>query len=149
MHKFMIFTGVLTILFSAFFITAATTDLLSESDPEVETLLAVIVFFSMTGILGFYLAIAHFFRNRRKEKEQKERQILKVIASKGGRVTPVEIAAETNLIIDEAKAALDQLCKSGAGQLQVTENGNMVYVFEGVLSSQEKNTAKSPLDVKL
>lgn len=143
----MMFTGVLTILFSVFFITAATTDLVSESDPEVETLMAVIVFFSITGILGLYLAVVHFIRNRKKEKEQKERQVLKVITSKRGCVTPVEVAAETNLIIDEAKAMLDQLCKSGAGQLQVTENGNMVYVFEGVLSSQEKNTAKSPLDV--
>ncbi len=138
MNQFMIVLGAIMILFSAFFITAAATDLLTEPEPEMETLLAVIGFFSVTGMAGLYITVVNTVKHRRKKREQRHRKVLKVVAAMGGRVTPVQIAAETNLIIHDAKAILDQLCKTGMGRIRVTEDGNQVYEFKDFLNGFPK-----------
>lgn len=137
MYKFLFILGAMITLVSAFFVTAATTDLLTESGPDFEILMAVIIFFSLTGIFGLYLTISNLVRHRRKKSEQKQKQVLKVIKAKGGRVMPVEIAAQTNLLIDEAQKILDQLCRMGICRSEMTEGGKPVYIFKAFLPGDE------------
>jgi hypothetical protein len=78
--------------------------------------------------------------------EQRERQILSLAERSGGKITPLELAQETNLPLKDAKGLLEALCQRGTAEVEVTEEGNLVYVFRGFLSEQEKASSKSPLD---
>ncbi len=79
--------------------------------------------------------------------KHRELVILDIIKRKGGRITPVEIAAETKLSIEDAKNELETLCDKGAAELQVTGDGNLVYVFRGFVPEYEKLSSKPPTDL--
>ena len=102
-----------------------------------------------TGILWVAaLCWALFFaRPRAKEPERRERMLLNLLKSMGGRGTPTEIAAGSSFSAEEAKDELDLLCEKGLAELQVTDGGNLVYTLLGVLSDAEKRSGRSPLDV--
>jgi hypothetical protein len=42
---------------------------------------------------------------------------------------------------------LEALCNQGMAQLQVTDTGSLVHVFEGFLSETENATSKNALDL--
>lgn len=102
-----------------------------------------------TGILWFVaLGWAIFYKNPKYlAGKDLELRLLEVIRGKGGRVTPIEIAAATGLNVDRAKEELEGFCNRGAAELHVTDGGSFVYVFRGFLSETEKLSAKSPMDV--
>ncbi len=102
-----------------------------------------------TGILWFAaLGWAIFYKDPRHLKgKEKEQWLLNIIQEKGGRVTPLEIAAETKMSLDQAKEELDGFCNIGAAELQITDAGNSIYVFRGFLTYSEKMSSKSPLEV--
>lgn len=148
MTIFLIILGFIVGALSSFFVIAAIADLIGgKSDTEPGILIGLLVFFSLTGFGGFYLAITKIMKNKKTSSELREQKILEVIISKGGRVTPVEIAAQTNLNVTDAKKELDKLCNSGAGEIQVTSEGNIVYVFQGIITDEDRITAKSALDI--
>lgn len=131
--------GLAVVLFSAFFVIAALVDLISGvADTETSVLVGLLVFFTLTGVGGFYMAANSREKSRKQAEERMEREILLLIASKGGRIAPFEIAAETDLSAGEAQAYLDKLCSDGMGTLQVTEEGNLIYVFKGATASAER-----------
>jgi predicted transcriptional regulator len=84
------------------------------------------------------MIVANGLRKRKKDKLRKEKAVLRIIASKGGRVMPVEIAAETNLLLDEAQKLLNRLCSKGRGELKILKNGTAVYVFEEFFFPEEE-----------
>ncbi len=141
----MIFGGLLA-LFSSLLVVVASVDLVTGSaDTEPSVLWGILVFFSLTTALGGYLAVKSRQRRIRKRRDRREKKILKAIARAGGRVTPFELAAETDLSVDKAREYLDRLCELGMGELHVTDSGSLVYVFRGSLSEADKATARSPL----
>ena len=71
-----------------------------------------------------------------------EARLLRVAQSKGGRVTPIEIALECGTSIDVATAALDQLVMRGHAELAVADEGSTLYVLRGFLSVAEKAEAE-------
>lgn len=143
---FMIFGGLLA-LFSSFLVIVASVDLVSGSaDTEPSVLWGILVFFSLTTVLGGYMAVKSRRQRIRKRQERREKKILKAIARAGGRVTPFELAAETDLSVDKAREYLDRLCELGMGELHVTDSGGLVYVFRGSLSDADKASARSPLE---
>ena len=101
-----------------------------------------------TGILWVVaLCWAIFFaRPKDREHERKERMLLNMLRSMGGSATPVEIAASTKLSTEEAKRELELLCDKGLAEVRLTDDGNLVFTVLGLLSDQERRTAKSPLD---
>lgn len=146
MHRLMMVVGVVIVLFSAFLVVSASIDLIGgESDTETSVLVGLLVFFSLAGLGGLYMTANSRRRGKRRAEQRMEREILRVIAARGGRVTPFEIAAETDLSTAEAQAYMDKLCTDGMGELQVTSEGYLVYVFRGAASRAEKATAASPL----
>ena len=101
----------------------------------------------MTFIGGIYLFIRSISKNKRHQQEKQERQILKLIAKNKGSITPEEIAADSSITISEARDFLDNLCKNGAGEIRITEQGRMLYYFFGFISPLEKETAKNAFEI--
>jgi len=105
-------------------------------------------FLFLSGAFGgstYFIAWCHA-RRRQLAEHIVERQVLQLIKAKKGRVTPLEIAADTTLAADDAKACLQRLCVKGFGEERVTENGALVYVFDGFLSDDQKQDAPRLLE---
>jgi len=147
-YKFQSFIGFIILLFSIFFIMAAIGDLLhpDETDTAFGVLMGLLVFFLVTAIGGIYMFIIGILKNKRHQNEKQEREILKLIAKNKGSITPEEIAASSSRTLTEARAFLDTLCQNGAGEIRVTEEGQILYYFFGFISPLEKETAKNVLD---
>ncbi len=145
MQNLKIVTGILITAFSSLMIMAATGDIFGESENEKGIIIGLLIFFMFFAAGGLYLTISSWRKKKNSATESIEREILGIIKSKGGRITPFEIASETSMSIDKAKSALVQMCEKGYGETQVTEDGNIVYVFY-IPSVEEKASAKNPLD---
>ncbi|MBN2737516.1 MAG: hypothetical protein JXR70_11085 [Spirochaetales bacterium] len=66
-----------------------------------------------------------------------EKSILKVASNNKGRLTVLELANETDLSIEEAKSALDQMAAKGYVELKVSENGLILYEFPDFAHSHD------------
>ena len=74
-------------------------------------------------------------------RRDQEKEILNLASSKGGRITALQTAGSTSLTIEEAKNALDSMVKEGYAQLNVEENGTLMYEFSEFLSDKEIKTS--------
>lgn len=98
----------------------------------------ILIFFSCTSAGGLYLTFSSIQKKRIKEKEKKEREILRIAARKGGRITPVEVAANSEYSLEDAKLSLDDMCKKGFAEIELTESGELVYLVRGIISDDQK-----------
>lgn len=57
------------------------------------------------------------------------REILKVAQASGGEVSLMEVAAETTLSIEESRVFLEELVTEGLAQMDVDEEGVILYRF--------------------
>ncbi|MEZ4527138.1 MAG: winged helix-turn-helix domain-containing protein [Desulfobacterales bacterium] len=148
-HRIVSVFGALMALFSIFFCCMAVYDLMhpETTDTEPGVLIGLFVFFFLTAAVGIYLFVSASRKSRQGGMEKSEREILALIAEKGGRITPHEIALNTRLTVAEAKIHLDRMCADGSGELQITPEGNMVYVFFTFLSEREKMSARNVLEL--
>lgn len=62
-----------------------------------------------------------------------ENTILKLARKFRGKLTPLELAANSSLSLDEADKALEELVKKGYANMTVTDEGNILYEFPGFL----------------
>lgn len=141
--------GFIAALFSLLFCWMAIYDLLNpgNTDTEPGVLIGLLIFFSITLGAGIFMMLKGSWRYKRRKYEKIEREILSLIAQKGGRITPEEIALNSQMSVEDAKVHLDRMCENGSGELQVTESGRLVYVFLGFITADEKKSARSALDV--
>ena len=56
-------------------------------------------------------------------------EILRVAMGRGGRLTAVEVASTLGLAADESKAALDDLVQRQVADLEVSDEGVLIYTF--------------------
>ncbi|MFP4031199.1 MAG: hypothetical protein ACLFRG_10545 [Desulfococcaceae bacterium] len=147
-HKIFSIIGGGVGLFSLFLCIAAVGDLMdpNETDPGTGTLIGLLVFFGGIMSASGYLCVSQWKRAKTGTVERTERNILRMIAARSGRITPEEIALEQPLTVEQARARLDALCGGGSGEVQVTPEGRLVYVFFGFLSEEERNSARSVLE---
>lgn len=150
--------GVMIALVSAFFVAAAVVESASGGDGKTSpgVYAGLIVFFGGTFLGGAYL-IWSMLRKRSATgsaggpteeavpapptEADRERQVLRFAEKEHGRVTVPEVAANCNMTIAEAKAALDRLVTLQAAAIQVTQSGVLVYVFPGFMSDEDKARA--------
>jgi hypothetical protein len=66
-------------------------------------------------------------------KKLQETQILQLARRFGGRLTPVELASNTHLSLEEADKALEEFVRKGHADMTVTDAGSIVYEFSGFL----------------
>jgi hypothetical protein len=133
--------GYFIIIFSITFLLVYI-GMLLDGDDDPGVIIGLIALHTGTGLFGGYLLkIAN-----RRQLEGQEKMVLRIAAARGGKVTPEEVAMETSLTVEDAQKLLEKLCTQGAGQLQVTDQGGLVYTFSGLLSESERDSAQSPLN---
>jgi len=64
-----------------------------------------------------------------KRKESLERTILRVAKKNAGIATASEVALEADVLIEDAKSALEKLAAKGFAEMRVRKSGTIVYVF--------------------
>ncbi|MFC4402254.1 hypothetical protein [Gracilibacillus xinjiangensis] len=80
--------------------------------------------------------------SKRLTKEQMENNVLKLAEKRNGSLTAVELAMDTDLSLEEAKAKLDDWANKGFVTIKVSESGAIIYFFNGIISSEERKMAK-------
>ena len=71
--------------------------------------------------------------NDKERSAENERTILKIAASRGGRVTPSLVVLESGLSLEEAERALDVMSGKGHASMQVRDDGRVEYEFSEFL----------------
>ncbi|MDH7569009.1 MAG: hypothetical protein QHJ73_05425 [Armatimonadota bacterium] len=79
-------------------------------------------------VAGVGLITATWRADRRRRQEEIEREVLRLAQEWGGVVSPLRVAAETDLSFDEAKRYLDRLADQGHVTLEPSDAG-LVYRF--------------------
>jgi len=141
--------GLLMAFFSIFFCCSSVYEFLhpETSDTKPGILIGIFVFFFLTAAAGLYLFVSGSRKYRQGVTEKTEGEVLALIKEKQGRITAHEIALNTRLTVAEARNHLDRICADGSGELQVTPEGKMVYVFFTFLSETEKKSAKNVMEL--
>jgi hypothetical protein len=111
-------------------------------------LFALFVFALAPIVLGVLLVTAG--RGRRPSELEAQRawdsELLRLAAKRHGSLTVAEVVAHADLDAESAERHLDDLCKRGLAEHRVTDDGDVVYRFEGAPSAEAKRAAKGVLD---
>ncbi|MBW3570333.1 MAG: hypothetical protein KY467_04435 [Gemmatimonadetes bacterium] len=99
------------------------------------------------------LARSHFaeksrLTGRRAElrRHATEAELLRLAQGRGGKLLAVEAAMSLHLPEDAAREALDVMVARGRAELEVTDEGNLVYTFPTLKALGDKSTARGILD---
>ncbi len=88
-----------------------------------------------------------WFTSHRKVKKaylhRLEQRMIAVTKAKHGRVTDVELAAETRYSLEQCREFLTRMTESGSAERHIGKEGTVVYLFPGFLSEEEKRSARS------
>jgi hypothetical protein len=72
--------------------------------------------------------------------------ILRLAREHAGRLTAVEVAMELSVAPEHAQAALDRLMLRRVADVEVTDDGVLVYAFHDIRHLEGKHTARGVLD---
>ena len=75
-----------------------------------------------------------------------EAKILKLARNFRGRLTPLELAANSSLSLEEADRALEDIVRRGYANMAVSDSGNIMYEFPGFLELAPPKQKKLELD---
>jgi hypothetical protein len=122
-------------------------------DSAAVTALTFIIGVLLPGAGGAALITGHL-RGRRSAVARREAlrlqthqaEILKLAMAKRGKLTLVEVIADTGVDPPTAEAALRGLVERGLADIQITDAGLLVYHFEDLEHLPEKARAKGLLD---
>jgi predicted DNA-binding transcriptional regulator len=79
-------------------------------------------------------------------RQTQESEILKLAQRFGGKLTVVEVVAETAMSAEDADAALGQLVQKGLAEPEVTDKGLIVYVIHDVQQLKNKQQSRGILE---
>ncbi len=71
-----------------------------------------------------------------------ESEIVKLAERKGGKLTVVEVVADSVMNADDAEGVFKDLVGRGLAEPEVTDGGLIVYVFPDIKLLKEKNASK-------
>lgn len=119
----------------------------------VPAVLALLVSVVLPAAGSVLLALSHFSGGRRRDdrldrlrRESIEAEILKIAADERGRLTLAEIVATTAIDAESTQAALDSLHDQGLTEIELTDAGQVVHVFPGVVAPEDKDDTTGLLD---
>jgi hypothetical protein len=99
------------------------------------------------------LARSHFaeksrLTGRRAElrRHAMESEIVRLAQARGGKLLAVEVAMALHVAEDAAREALDAMVARERAELEVTDEGNLVYAFPTLRQLSDKSTARGLLD---
>ncbi len=76
-----------------------------------------------------------------------ERTVLKLARKFRGQLTPLELAANSQLSLDDADSALENFVRKGYANMKVTDEGNIIYEFPGFLQFDSSDPHELPGNV--
>jgi len=76
-----------------------------------------------------------------------ERTVLKLARKFRGQLTPLELAANSQLSLDDADSALENFVRKGYANMKVTDEGNIIYEFPGFLQFDSSDLRELPGDL--
>ena len=79
-------------------------------------------------------------------RQATESELLRLAQGRGGKLMAVEAAMAMHLAEDVARETLDGMVSGGRAELEVTDDGNLVYSFPTLTQLGDKRTAKGILD---
>jgi hypothetical protein len=145
--------GILSIggaLISLFFVVAAFSDLVINRDPkEVGVLIGMIVLFGGLAAAGIFAAWKFMRRAPAQPNFELENRILQLANAKGCRLTVGMVALHCRASIEESRAALERMALQGAANVQVEDDGGIVYDFSDLLPSADNRPAGGGRPVQL
>ena len=77
--------------------------------------------------------------------KEREKEILRLAQRKGGRLTVLEVAAETSVTLEEAEQLLNDMSVRGHVGMQVADDGAMIYEFYGLGGKPTLEAKAAPL----
>ena len=130
--------GIGIALVSLFFVVAAFFDLVINRDPkEVGVLTGMIVLFGGLAAAGVFVAWKFMRSAPAQPNFDLENRILQLAEAKGCRLTVGMVALHCRASIEESRAALERMALQGAANVQVEDDGGIVYDFSDLLPSRE------------
>lgn len=111
------------------------------------SLLISLAFFAIS--LGLTVAAVRQLRANTgpdlKSLTQERSRLLRLAASRQGRLTIQEAAIGCHISIVQAEALLDDLVIQGTADTWISDDGTLVYVFRGLLDTDTKESAQDPM----
>ncbi|HEX8338252.1 MAG TPA: hypothetical protein VF621_16155 [Pyrinomonadaceae bacterium] len=145
--------GILSIgvvLLSLFFVVAAFFDLVINRDSkEVGVLVGMIVLFGGLAAAGVFTAWKFMRSAPAQPNFDLEHRILQLAGAKGCRLTVGMVALNCRVSIEESRAALERMALQGAANVQVEDDGGIVYDFSDLLPSGDGRPAGGQSPVQL
>jgi hypothetical protein len=127
-----------------------------NSDTSVSAgarLIALAITVILPAASAVLLARSHFadrsrLTGRRAElrRHATEAELLRLAKGRGGKLMAVEAAMALHLSEDSARETLDRMVGGGRAELEVTDEGNLVYSFPTLAQLRDKSTARGILD---
>ena len=123
-------------LFSLMFVAMAIANLLGLQAYESKSAgvdFALLILFSGTTLASFFLARWGFAKTappgQQLHKDEQIRLILNLAQRHQGELSLLEVAAETQLSLEQSKTLLEELVTSQLAQMDIRQDGVMLYVF--------------------
>lgn len=123
-------------LFSLMFVAMAIANLLGMQAYDSKSAgvdFALLILFSGTSLASVFLARWGFARptapGLQLHKDEQIRLILNLAKRHAGELSLLEVAAETQLSLDQSKVLLEELVTSQLAQMDIRSDGVMLYVF--------------------
>ncbi len=79
-------------------------------------------------------------------RQATESELLRLAQGRGGKLMAIEAAMSLHLSEDSARETLDAMVGAGRAELEVTDEGNLVYTFPTLKALSDKSTARGILD---
>ena len=142
--------GIGVALVSLFFVVAAFFDLVINRDSkEVGVLVGMMVLFGGLAAAGVFAAWKFMRSAPAPPNTELENRILQLAAAKGCRLTVGMVALHCRASIEESREALEKMALQGAANVQVEDDGGIVYDFSDILPPSESEPRAGQRPVQL
>ena len=142
--------GIGVALVSLFFVVAAIGDLVLKREPEmVSVLVGMVVLFGGLAASGVFAAWKFMRSAPAQPNFELENRILQLAEAKRCRLTVGMVALHCRASIEESRAALEKMALQGAANVQVEDDGGIVYDFSDIFPSCESEPRKGERPVQL
>lgn len=134
----LILVGLGFCLFGAIFVVGGLANALDprEGSSALIFVLATLFFGIAPLVLGCGILMWSFRRRSQRNKETHERLILSLARQRGGRLTVADVALNTSLSSDQAQKLLEQCHLDGLSYVDVSDQGVVEYIFQGLQGSE-------------
>lgn len=132
--------GAVSALIGLFFLVSGIVIILQE---EIRTGLTVGLLFGVFPLaIGSWFLSWAFKEAMQNSRGSLDKTVIALAIAQGGKITPTEIALQSDCSIEEARVELDLLYTKGLFDLQLSEEGVTVYRYKEMLTIEGKNNAQ-------